>query len=116
MNISAAQIWMSNRKFTDDGVAVTYARGATSISTTAVQGRTMWDAIGDVGPIIRVETPDFFVKVSSIIALGEPEAGDRITEGSRVFEVMAPSGGGAVWQWANSPNRSVYRIHTKQVT
>jgi len=116
VNISAAQLWMSSRKFTDDGVAVTYARGATSVVTTAVQGRTMWDAMADVGPIIRVETPDFFVKVSSIVALGEPRAGDTITEGARVFEVMAPTGGGAVWQWAHSPNRSVYRIHTKQVT
>ena len=116
MNISDAQLWLSNRKFTDDGVAVTYARGETSVSTTAVQGRTMWDAVGDVGPIIQVETPDFFVKAAAIVTLGEPQAGDRITEGSRVFEVMAPQGGGAAWQWANSPNRSVYRIHTKQVT
>jgi len=120
MNISSAMLWMSNRKFTDDGIAVTYANeaGTTTGSVTAVQGKTAWESDGsDGGPIIKQDTPDWFIKVAAITALlsREPKAGDKITYDGRVFQIMNPSGGGAPWEWANWPHRSVYRIHSKQI-
>lgn len=119
MNISAAQTWMANRKFTDDGVAVTYANeaGTTTGTLTAVQGRTEWESDGAESGIIKQDTPDWFFKVADVETLlsREPVAGDKITYGGRIFQVMNPSGGGAPWEWANWPHRAVYRVHSKQI-
>lgn len=115
MNLSEAMTWFAAQKYTADGASITYTRGATALSITAVRGRTSYETSSSDGTLIRMATPDYLVKASDITALTEPAAGDTITDGTAVYEVMSLSGENP-WQWADWPNKTVYRIHCKQIT
>jgi hypothetical protein len=120
MNIAGAIGSLTAQKFRDDAVAVTYSRGATELEITAVLGRTQWQGEDSEGITVTMEAPDWFVRASELGAMGAPQSGDRITaagaaQGTAVYEVCAPAAGEHVFQWADAPNRVVYRVHTKQV-
>ena len=100
------------------GVAVRLARGPLlTAEFTARRSDVVHEAVGqDFGLEIRVIMRDFLLPVASVVIDGdeiEPRTGDRLMEGSEVFEVLPPD--------ANTP--SVERpagghdwlVHTKRV-
>lgn len=115
MNLAEAMTWFAAHKFTADGATITYTRGATALSITAIRGRTSYETTASDGTYIRNETPDYLVKAADIATFTEPTDGDKITDGTSVYEVMSLSGENP-WQWADWPNKTVFRIHCKQIT
>ena len=113
MNLSGAMTWLAAKKFTSDGVAATYVRAAVELEITVAKGQSHWEQDDEQGAIINMETPDFFVRAVDIVTLGRPVAGDKVVIGDDTFSLMSPTNK-AVWQWADWPNKTVYRVHAKQ--
>ena len=97
------------------GESVTYKRGGSQVTLTAVLGQTTFDEIGGDGEIhAQIKSVDFIVVPSELILGGsveEPTRGDTITrENGEVFDVM-PGSNGRHWTWSEG-NQSHIRIHT----
>lgn len=100
------------------GVSVVYSRGETSLSITAIPGRTVFSSNQDGGARIEFGDRDYLI-VASDLTYGEPALGDRIAETidgtSTTFEVVTPNTGEPAWRWSD-PAHTRWRIHTKQVS
>lgn len=104
------------------GVEITYTRGVSSQTTTAVVGRTVFtqNTLGAPGPAVIFGDRDYLIPVANLTLTGPavPKDGDRITEvidgATLVFEVKSPITGEPVWRYSD-PGRTRYRIHTKRV-
>jgi hypothetical protein len=98
------------------GVSVSYSRGATELDAfQAIPGSTDWAALAE-GYVTNVwESRDFVFPVAELADLdpATPASGDRITEGGRIYEVMAPAGE-KHWKYSD-PGRLWIRVHTKYV-
>jgi len=104
-----------NRQF---GVTVTFIRGVyVSEEFTARRNEREHKAIGaEYGIEIRITMRDFVLPVESLLIDGdqiEPRTGDRIQEGSEVFEIQPPD--------EKTPSVELqaggfeYIVHTKKV-
>ena len=113
------QDWMPGRVQQVGGVEVSYTRGATTRTITAVVGRTVFASQLDGGPRIEFGDRDYLIEASELAAFGDPEIGDRVTEtlagASRGWEGKAPGTGEAAWRWSD-PQHTRYRVHTTQVS
>lgn len=113
------------------GIAITYTRGAETITIAATagawaSGASRFSSILDNGQRIEWSDRDYLIPAALLTALpaspgsvaGEPIAGDRITETingvESVFEVMLPDTGEPAARFSDS-GRTRYRVHTKQV-
>lgn len=120
MNLFAkARDWLPQKLQQAAGVgSLTYTRGAESITLEPWVGRTAFASNRPDGTA-RLEwgDRDYLVRVSEL-TFGEPAEGDRITETIEgvdcVFEVMQPDTGEPPWRFAD-PQRTMYRLHVKQV-
>jgi hypothetical protein len=106
---------MMNRTF---GVLVTFIRDIrTTAEFTARRADRTYEAIGaEYGVKIGITMRDFNLPVASLLIDGdtiEPRTGDRIKEGSEVFEIQPPN--------ENTPSVELqaggyeYIVHTKKV-
>lgn len=101
------------------GESVTYTRGHTAITITAVPGKRQprQDDVGDQARIkLDREPMDFLIRPSAIVfggAVVEPEKGHRITYGGRVYEV-SPQDGEPCFRLSD-PGGNLLRIHTVRV-
>lgn len=86
-------------------------RDGTAVRVTAVPGRTAFVQRGEYGAYARVELRDFIVRREALAS--DPEAGDEIVFGGRVYEVSAPSGEPA-WRQSDAHGVAI-RVHTKYV-
>lgn len=111
--------WLPGQAAQAAGVSVTYTRGATSRTVTALVGRTVFSSNLDGGPRIEFGDRDYLIESSEMTAFGDPAIGDRITEtlagSQRVWEVMTPGTGEPAWRWSD-PQHTRYRVHTTQVS
>lgn len=100
------------------GVSIQFARGVyLSEAFTARRNDRMHKAIGaEYGIEVRITMRDFILPVASVVIDGievEPRTGDRILEGSEVFEILPPDD--------NTPSVELqaggfeYLVHTKRV-
>lgn len=100
------------------GVTVSYARGATTLSITAVPAQVRSQALLTNVVDMSFGERDYLIR-ASLLTLGEPAEGDRITETlageSKMFEVIEPGQGEPSWRWHDRAE-TTYRIHTKRVT
>ncbi|MBN9521084.1 hypothetical protein J0H58_21625 [bacterium] len=101
------------------GGAVTYTRGAQQIPVAdAVVGRTVFSSNQQGAARVEFGDRDYLIPVASLTALGEPTAGDRITDVVNgvelTFQVQKPGTGEPAWRYSD-PGRTTYRIHTKRV-
>jgi hypothetical protein len=115
-----AKDWLFPKVQAAAGESVTYTRGATTLSLTAVVGRTIFSStIETVGARIEFGERDYLILASDLSSLGTPALGDRITEtvggSTRVYEVLPPASGDPPWRWSD-PGMTIFRIHVKQVT
>jgi hypothetical protein len=111
--------WLPGHAAQVAGVSVTYTRGATTRTITALEGRTVFSSQLDGGPRIEFGDRDYLIEAADLTAFGEPQLGDRITEviGSttRVWEIKTPGTGEPAWRWSD-PGHTRYRVHTVQVS
>ena len=112
MNMSQAQTWLKGKVFDTDGVSATYTRDGVPVSITAVQARSQYESENAEGLVLHSNTVDWFVRVSEIATFSEPAAGDLVTVSGRVYRVLHV-GDDHPWEWADEPNRTLYRVHTK---
>lgn len=115
MNIAQSMAWLKSSMFKHEGVAASYVRGDVELSVTVIRGRSRMEVDSGDGVIVRMESPDYLVRASEIATLGKPLDGDRIIDDGIVYQVMPADGNDSSWQWADLPNRAVFRIHTKQI-
>ena len=102
--------------------AVTYSRGADSVSVSASRGRSQFNV--EVGGEVyqTTDAQDFIITAADLVLDGvavEPIVGDRIVDpaavdGETTYEVLAP-GEEPVWRWTDSSHRR-RRIHTKRIS
>lgn len=112
-------------------VALTYTRGATTITIASgdgawLSGRTRFASTLESGVRIEWSDRDYLIPVALLSALpastgitaGEPAEGDRITETVNgtacTFDVLKPDTGEKAWTYSDA-GRTRFRIHTKQV-
>lgn len=111
--------WLQEQRRAHMVSSVIYARGASTVSdVSATVGQTIFRLEDGAGPVEYWESRDYLIDAADLTSLGEPEAGDRITQTlngtDEIFEVMAPADE-APWRWSDAHGRTVYRIHTKYV-
>lgn len=96
------------------GETVTYKRGSSTVSITAVVGQSQFDEVSTTGEIRPLsKTVDFLVKPSALVLDSEtvlPQRGDQIekADGS-VYDVL-PGTEGTAWQYSDG-RRTFLRIH-----
>lgn len=98
------------------GNSVTYARaGETSLTLTVWRGKEQGLVVNPQGEVLRVDTTDRdYLILATDLTYGEPANGDRITDGSEVFE-LKPMQDNRAWRWSDE-SRKIYRVHAIQVT
>ena len=108
--------WLASQHAGNSSRAVTYSRGAVSVSLRACPGKTTFDVDTAFG-LEHVESRDFLVMASSLVLAGVavlPEPGDRIVEVDQgvtyTYEVSAP---GQQQPFSIDTYRQELRIHTK---
>jgi hypothetical protein len=95
---------------------VTYSRGVDSVELAATVGHTTFEIEDGYGAVEKWESRDFLVAAAELMlggALVQSQSGDKITDGGKVYEVMAP-GKEDVCR-PSDPYGVTLRIHTKQV-
>jgi hypothetical protein len=112
--------WLADKLRSYASRSVTYARGSSVVTVSAVIGRTVFRIDKGYGFMERIEARDYLVNSTDLVldtTVTLPKAGDRVEEtaGGKVYtyEVMAP-GGEPCWRFSD-PYRKVLRIHTKLV-
>lgn len=122
--LNRAESWLNTKLGQAAGVAITYSRGAESVSITADSGycwvgRTGFSSNRVGGARFEWGDRDYMILPAAIAAkFGEPQDGDRITETVNgvvcVFDVLRPDTGEPAWRWSD-PARTRMRLHVKQV-
>lgn len=114
---------MLNRRMNQaGGVAITYTRGATTITIAAGEGVWVGEARFAVnvegGPKIVWGDRAYLIEVAAIAALGEPQEGDRIAETvngvAKLYEVMLPGTGDPAERPSNR-EETRWRVNCKRV-
>lgn len=100
------------------GIAGTYKRSATEISTTVIPGKTEFAPDPDA-QLDRVKSRDFLVLVADIAALGVPAAGDQVLAdltgvGSNQTHTVGAPPGEPVYVYADEPFRLWYRVRVQE--
>lgn len=119
--LDAAAAWLDDTLQASDGRAVTFRRGADSVSITATVGATPFIDEAQDGYTIQWESRDFILSSADLILSGDvvqPQVGDVFeqTIGSDVctFLVVAPING-QCFRYADAARQTI-RIHTKQAS
>lgn len=97
-------------------VAVTYARGASSVSLSATLGNSDHDSIDTQGNILSFHSQDFIFPAADLTfgaGAVEPAKGDTITYASRTYQVLSV-GDGRCFSYMD-PYRTGLRVHTKLI-
>lgn len=113
-----AQDWLPDMVQLAAAASVTYARGVTTATVTAVVGRTVFASNVEGGARVEFGDRDYLITVADLVAANaawtEPAIGDRITDADgKIFEVVTPDTGEPAWRYSD-PQHTVWRIHTKR--
>ncbi len=100
------------------GDAVTYARGASTVSILATPGETRLEYLDPVGVTVAATLRDWIVTAADLVIAAttvKPARGDRIAVSeTEVYEVHSPAPGMQCYH--EDPTGTQIRIHTKRVT
>ncbi len=121
-NMMKAGAQLRNRAFkTNMSVAITYTRGANSVSLSATPGQTVFEVTEPDGAMVERQTRDFIFPAADLVIAGSvvlPEVGDVITEtdGSTTYvhEVRAPASE-RCYKFGDDC-RVTLRVHTQQTS
>lgn len=102
-----------SRLISSRGKSVTYARGSTSVTASAVEGQQLFRLTGveDVAAVARSDA-DLIFKVSDLTGGGitmPPARGDTVTLGSRTYDLRTPTGEQA-FRYCD-PGQTMVRVH-----
>lgn len=99
------------------GGPITYHAGSATIPIAlAVEGSTAYDSEDSEGVKVTARSVDFLLPVADLVVgdqAVEPTAGHWIEKGAKKFEVL-PLGQEPCYRYSD-PNRSEYRVHTKEI-
>jgi len=102
------------------GETITYKRGTSTVSLTAVVGQSQFEDVspsGEVRPLSK--TVDWLVKPASLELGGSvtvPQRGDQISRSDGSTYDVLPGTEGTAWQYSDG-HKTLLRIHTvKRVT
>lgn len=110
--LQTAATWLAGMFKEHASQTVTYKRGLASVSLSATIGRRSFEQTDDRGFVTQFVVHDFVITAADL-TLGEPEKGDRIEFGSKVFEVLDLSG---VNHFDYCDGHKIgMRIHTKEI-
>lgn len=110
--------WLSNKMKTHLSESGLIRRDSAETPSVDMRvGKTMADVEGMNGVTVRTNIADFLItaadyKINGIVV--EPKRGDEIDYGGKTYRAM-PIAGGEVWRYAENVNRTVLRIHAKEV-
>jgi len=93
--------------------SIVYDRGGSTLTIVGTPSTQEFQIDNLDGTITTMASTEWIVTVSDLAGVAPPKRGDKITWGTRVFEVMGP-GGGPVYEDAD-PYQQCYKIHTKYV-
>ena len=114
--LEQASGWLASQRTKFLSRPVVYSRGISNVAVQATIGKTAFEIDDGYGMIEKWESRDFLI-VAADLALGgaviTPQRGDKITDGGKVYEVLAP-GKEDVCR-PSDPYGVTLRIHTKQV-
>lgn len=99
------------------GKTITYTRGASSVSLTAVVGQSAHEQLDETGMPITAQSRDYLIKASSLVLASVavlPQQGDEITDSGATFAVRSV-GSEAPWRYSDL-SRTTIRVHTVEVS
>ena len=114
--LETASTWLGKMRSKHLARQVMYSRGADSVQVAATVGSTTFEISDQYGAVEKWESRDFLVTAAALVLGGEPvepQRGDRITDGAKVYEVLAPCKEDVFRP--SDPYAVTLRIHTKQV-
>jgi hypothetical protein len=114
--LQQAASWLADQRSAFLSRSVVYGRGSDSVTVQAGIGKTTFDVDDGYGGIERYESRDYLITAADLVLAGEviqPQRGDRVTDGSLVYEVMAP-GKEDVCRPSDAYGLT-WRIHSKKV-
>lgn len=116
--LKTGSTWLEDQRHQHMTRAVTYFRGASSVTLQATIGKTVFDQQDQFGAVQRTESRDFLVRAVDLVLGGQetlPQQGDRIVESggapSLLYEVVS-IGAEPPFRFSD-PERTTLRIHTK---
>ena len=113
--LDTAMGWLDTTLKTSSGDTIVYQRGSSTVSITAVVGKTDGERMDSGGSAYSFTSTDFIIEAEDLVLDGEiilPQRGDRIVYGGGVYTVLANSSGEK--PYANStPDGSTLRIYAK---
>lgn len=116
--LANAAEWVRDQVAAHISRAVTYTRGAYSVTVYATVGRTNFRTTDTNGRSILIRSDrDYLIDPTAIVLNGsqsEPARGDRITDGAEVYEVYSPTGEPCFR--SSDPTGKMLRIHTRRET
>ena len=114
--LEQASTWLAGQRSKFLARPVLYCRAANCVEVAATVGTTLFEIDDGYGVVEKWQSRDYLVTAADLVLAGElvePRRGDRITDGGKVYEVMAP-GKEDVFRLSD-PYGVTLRIHTKQV-
>jgi hypothetical protein len=114
--LQQASAWLADRRAAFLSRSVVYSRSEDSVAVQAGVGKTTFEIDDGYGLATTWESRDYLIAAADLVLAGEvvkPQRGDRIADGGKVYEVMAP-GKEDVCR-PSDPYGVTWRIHTKQV-
>lgn len=110
--------WLRDTLLAEEGVTITYARGANSVSLTAVAGQTPVELSDDLGNLSETDRYiDWLIKSGALVLSGSetrPQKGDTITraiDGKSHVYTVTELPGEEVWRYSDEA-QGMIRIHT----
>lgn len=111
-----ARDWLPQQVQAAAGESITYTRGATSETLTAVLGRTLFAQNEEGGGRVVWGDGDFLIVAADLATFGRPRVGDRITltlgGETAAFEIQDPPTGEPAVRWSDQ-QQAQYRVHCK---
>ncbi len=117
--LSRGASWLADRMQTAAGRTITYRRGtSTSASIVGWVDRHEYQEMGDDGLQVTVVMDDWTFLASELVISATtitPRAGDQITEGSTIYEVLPTANRQCYERFDHSTNGTLLKVHTKRV-
>lgn len=108
--LADAASWLADQLQAHASKSITYTRGGNALSISATRGLAGRQVDPITGGVISWADQDWIVPIS-VLTIGPPEVGDKITDDDETFEVLPPDAGD---HYSVDNTNTIYRIHTKR--
>lgn len=93
--------------------SVLYVHNSVEYPITATRGAINWGTLNRLGDISLGENHRDYIIRAELLSF-EPQNGDRIKDGSDVFEVYNDSTSSKCWRFSD-PYKSLIRVYTRRI-